>query len=90
MPSSLRLCVQSTRTKRQLIWKSVPEARQYHSPLVADGVEDLDLIENGAVVQGDGQGVTDRSGLGVVVVGREELILHALHLCYTVDRTSVL
>lgn len=50
------------------------------SPLVSDRVQDLDLVENGTVIERDGQSVANGSGVRVVVVGREEIVLNALHL----------
>jgi hypothetical protein len=41
---------------------------------VANRVVDVNLVEHGAVVQGDGQGVADEALLGVVVLGRERLV----------------
>ena len=48
--------------------------------LVADGVLDGDLVEDGAVVELDEEGVTDGAALGVVVLGGVLGLLNAVDL----------
>lgn len=48
--------------------------------LVADGVLDLNLVEDGAVVEFNEKGIADGALLGVVVVDAEILILHTIDL----------
>lgn len=47
---------------------------------VANGVVDLDLVEHGAVLESDLDGVTDVSLVGGVVLLGESLVLNTLHL----------
>lgn len=49
-------------------------------PLVANGVEDLNFVENSSVIKSDSQGISDGARVGVVVVSREELVFNAFHL----------
>ena len=44
---------------------------------VSNGVVDVDLVHDGAILEGDGEGVSDEALLGVVVLGREGLVLLA-------------
>lgn len=48
--------------------------------LVTDRVVDVNFVQHGTVVQGDGQGVANESLLRVVVFGRERLVLNASDL----------
>jgi hypothetical protein len=50
-------------------------------PPVSDGVLDGDLVEDGTIVQLDGNGVSDGPPLGVVIVGGEGFILDTSDLC---------
>lgn len=47
---------------------------------MANGVVDLDLVEHGAVLESDLDGVTDVSLVGGVVLLGESLVLNTLHL----------
>lgn len=49
-------------------------------PLVTNGVENLNLVKNSAVIEGNGQGIADRSRVWVVIISGEELVFDALHL----------
>lgn len=52
----------------------------FSSHAMSDGVFDFDLVQHGAVIQSDGQGIADGSGRGLVVVRAEMLVLDTLHL----------
>lgn len=47
---------------------------------VTNGVVDLDVVQHGAVVQGDLESVTNVALVGGVVLGAEALVLNTLHL----------
>lgn len=47
---------------------------------VSDGVVNVDLVHDGSILEGDGEGVSDEALLGVVVLGREGLVLLASDL----------
>ena len=75
VPSSRRLEGKDNQSASQLGTKSILDV-----PLVADGVEDLNFVKNGSIVQCNSQGVSDGSGFWVVIVGREEVVFNAFHL----------
>jgi hypothetical protein len=50
------------------------------SALVADRVLDLNLVQDGAVVELDKEGVANRSLVRCVVLGAEALVLNAVDL----------